>query len=99
MYRFLLTACLVIVFAGPAAAQSRNRPADAELRDYIKAHPALKAPAEYVEARPAAVGNPAAKQHVFRAEAKVKGKAVPATIKVMVAPGGDGWGVEQLVVE
>lgn len=69
------------------------------LRDYVRTHPALKAPAEYVETRTIDRNGRAASECVFRATVQVRGKAVPATIKVLVAPGDEGWQVEYLTVE
>jgi hypothetical protein len=66
------------------------------LRDYVKAHPALKGPAEYAESRPI---EGALTECRFRATTKTKGKSVPATIKVLVGPTGEGWRVEKLSVE
>lgn len=69
------------------------------LRDYIKAHPALKGPAEHVESRDAPRGGHAMVEHVFRGNARVRGKTVPATVKVLVAFGHGNWGVEHVSVE
>ena len=69
------------------------------LRDYVKAHPALKAPAEHAESRTIDRDGRAYVEQVFHATARVRGKSAPATIKVLLASGPDGWKVEQLVVE
>ncbi len=69
------------------------------LRDCVKAHPALKGPAEYVEARDAAREGRAMVEHVFRAEGRLRNKAVTSTVKVLVAVGDGKWGVENLRVE
>lgn len=69
------------------------------LRDYVKAHPALKGPAEYVESRDAARDDHAMVEHVFRANARIRGKTVPARVKVLVAAADGNWGVEHLSVE
>ena len=69
------------------------------LRDCVKAHPALKGPAEYVEARDAARDGRTMVEHVFRAEGRIRGKAVTSTVKVLVAVGDGKWGVEHLKVE
>jgi len=68
------------------------------LRDLLKAHPALKSEAEFVESRPE--GGSTTKC-VFRANAKVRGKSTTETIKVLVAPdaGGGSWKVERLAVD
>ena len=68
------------------------------LRDYTKAHPALKAPAEHAESRDVSLGGRAMSECVFHATAKVRGKPVPATITVLVAP-EDGGRVERVVVQ
>lgn len=69
------------------------------LRDCVKTHPALKNSAEYVEARDATRNGKSMVEHVFRAEARVRGKAVESTVKVLVAAGGGSWSVEHLSVE
>lgn len=69
------------------------------LRDYVKTHPALKGQAEYAESRDATREGHTLIEHVFRAKALVRKKAVPATVKVLVAPGAKGWAVEKLSVE
>ncbi|WP_165244917.1 hypothetical protein [Paludisphaera soli] len=69
------------------------------LRDLVKAHPALKSPAEFAESRAIERDGLAQSECVFRATAKVRGKPVTATIKVLVAPDADGWKVERLSVE
>lgn len=75
------------------------------LRDYVKTHPALKAPAEFVETRPIERDRRTLAECVFQAtpppskSKKSKAKPGPATIKVLLAPGSEGWKVEQLVVE
>jgi len=75
------------------------------LRDYVKAHPALKADARFEEARP--VGGGASTECVFHATApataRTRGKpaqaASPATIRVLLARGDGGWKVERLAVD
>lgn len=69
------------------------------LRDYMKAHPALKGPAEHAESHP--VEHPGGPQfeHAFRGTTRIRNKTTPATIKVLVAPGDGGWKVEHLAVE
>lgn len=69
------------------------------LRDYVKRHPALKASAEYSESRTIDRDGRALVESVFHATPRVRGKPVPAKIKVLLAAGTDGWKVEQLVVE
>ncbi|WP_406697419.1 hypothetical protein V5E97_01040 [Singulisphaera sp. Ch08] len=69
------------------------------LRDYVKRHPALKANAEYSESRSIDRGGPALTECLFHATTRVRGKSVPATIKVILASGAEGWKVEQLIVE
>lgn len=71
------------------------------LRDYVKAHPALKAPAEYAEVRTIDQDGRALSEYVFRASAtpKPRGKPVASTIKVLLAAGDAGWKVESLAVE
>ncbi len=69
------------------------------IRDLVKAHPALKSPAEFAESRAIERDGAAQAECVFRATAKVRGKAAPATIKVLVGADADGWKVERLSVE
>lgn len=73
------------------------------LRDYVKTHPALKAPAEFAEARTIDRGGRAMAEYVFNAtataKAKARGKPVASTIKVLLASGDGGWKVEQLTVD
>lgn len=69
------------------------------LRDYVKAHPALKVPAEYADSRTIDRDGRTLAEYRFHATARVRGKPVPATIKVLLASGDDGWKVEQLAVE
>ena len=38
-------------------------------------------------------------EHVFRANARIRGKTVPARVKVLVAAADGNWGVEHLSVE
>ena len=69
------------------------------MRDYVKSHPALKAPAEYAESRTFDNHGIAMAEYVFHATTKRRGKAIPATIKVLLAAGDEGWKVEHLAVE
>jgi hypothetical protein len=69
------------------------------LRDYVKAHPALKAPAEYAETRAIDRNGRSMTECVFHATTKLRGKPATATIRVLLAPGDDGWEVEHLAVE
>ena len=69
------------------------------LRDCVKTHPALKGPADYVEARDAARDGRTMVEHVFRAEGRIRGKPVTSTVKVLVAAGDGDWGVEHLRIE
>ncbi|ODT97187.1 MAG: hypothetical protein ABS79_07645 [Planctomycetes bacterium SCN 63-9] len=71
------------------------------LRDYVKRHPGLKATAEYADSRPVERNGQAMNEYVFHATARaVRGKMPkPSTIKVLAGAGGEGWRVEQLVVE
>jgi len=70
------------------------------LRDCVKAHTALKGPAEYVESRDASRDGRAMVEHVFKAEGRTRGKPVTSTVKLLVTRAGDGsWSVEYLRVE
>jgi len=79
------------------------------LRDYVKTHPALKGAAEFAETRTIDRNGRTLAECVFQAtpppnskskgKTKGKGKPRPSTIKVLLAPGAEGWKVEQLVVE
>lgn len=69
------------------------------LRDYVKTHPALKAPAEYAESRTIDRDGLSMVEHIFHATTQVRRKPVSATIKVLLAAGDDGWKVEHLAVE
>ena len=71
------------------------------LRDYVKTHPALKAPAEYVESRAIDRDGRGMTEHVFRAtpQARRGNKPLPATVRLLLAPGDEGWKVEHLSVE
>lgn len=69
------------------------------LRDYVKTHPALKAPAEHAETRTIERDGRTMAEISFRATTQVRRKTVPATIKVLLAPGDEGWQVEHLAVE
>lgn len=69
------------------------------LRDYVKAHPAPKAPAEFGEARAVDRKGRSMEEYVFRGTAKVRGKTAPATIRVPLAHGDAGWQAEHLSVE
>ncbi|WP_422930798.1 hypothetical protein [Singulisphaera sp. PoT] len=69
------------------------------LRDYIKSHPALKAQAEFAESRTVDREGRSLAEYVFHATAQVRKKPVPATIKVILASGHEGWKVERLAVE
>ncbi|MDX2036589.1 MAG: hypothetical protein SFX72_08050 [Isosphaeraceae bacterium] len=69
------------------------------LRDCVRTHPALKGPAEHVEARDTDRLGGSMVEHVFRAEGLVRGKPVRSTVKVLVAYVEGKWGVEQIGVE
>jgi hypothetical protein len=69
------------------------------LRDYVKTHAALKSAAEFAEARPIQRNGQAMAECRFRGTSKQRGKEVTTTIKVLVASAGEGWKVEQVVVE
>ena len=69
------------------------------LRDYAKAHPALRSPAEFTESRAVDQGGRALTECRFHASPRVRGKPRPATIKVLLTPGDNRWEVEQLAVE
>jgi hypothetical protein len=69
------------------------------LRDYVKTHPVLKAPAEHVETRTVDRDGRKLTESVFRATTRVRGKARSATIRVLLTAEGDGWKVEHLAVE
>ncbi|WP_165064954.1 hypothetical protein [Paludisphaera rhizosphaerae] len=70
------------------------------LRDYIKTHPALKGPTEFTEVRRIEREGHVMAECRFHGSAKVKGKAIPATIDVIVGSSEGGeWKVEKLSVE
>lgn len=69
------------------------------LRDYAKARPALKAPADHAEAKAADRNGLRMVEHVFRGSTSARGKAAPATIKVLVSQTDGKWGVERVTVE
>jgi hypothetical protein len=69
------------------------------LRDYVKTHPALKAPAEFTESRTIDGASRDTAEYVFHATTRSRGKEVHATIKVLLALGDEGWKVEHLNVE
>lgn len=69
------------------------------LRDYVKTHPALKAPAIYAESRTFEGDGRAMAEYVFHASTKRRGKSILSTIKVLLAAGEDGWKVEHLVAD
>src|SRR5262249_16890319 len=69
------------------------------LRDYVKTHPALKGPAEYAESHPMNRDARTMAEYCFRGATQTRGKSAPATIKVLLAVGDDGWKVEHLAVE
>lgn len=71
------------------------------LRDYVKTHPALSAPAESIETRTVNRDGHAMTESLFRATPPARrGKEpIPATIKVLLTHGDEGWKVEHLSVE
>jgi hypothetical protein len=69
------------------------------LRDYMKAHAALRSAAEFTEVRPIQRNGQTMAECRFRGISKQRGKEVTATIKVLVASADEGWKVEQVVVE
>lgn len=71
------------------------------LRDYVKTHPALSAPAESIETRTVDRDGHAMTESLFRATPPARrGKEpIPATIKVLLAHGDEGWKVEHLSVD
>lgn len=69
------------------------------LRDYVKAHAALKSTAEFTEARPIQRNGQMMAECRFRGTSKHRGKEVTTTIKVLVASAGEGWKVEQVAAE
>jgi hypothetical protein len=71
------------------------------LRDYVRTHPALKAPAAYASARPLNRDGLHLAEYVFHATPppSARGQPAAATIKVLLAAGADGWKVEHLTVE
>lgn len=70
------------------------------LKDYVKSHPALKAPAEFAEVRRIEREGHVMAECRFHGTTKVKGKSTPATIGVIVGSSdGGAWKVEKLSVE
>jgi len=69
------------------------------LKDLVKRHPALKAPAEFAERRPVELNGRKLAEHVFLGTSKVRGKPVPSTIKVLLGAEHGGLRVEKLSVE
>lgn len=71
------------------------------LRDYLRSHPVLRSPAEYLEARAIDREGHDLAEFVFLATPPVRrgDKPVPARIRVLLAPGDEGWKVEHLSVE
>jgi len=70
------------------------------LKDYVKAHPALKAPAEFAEVRNIEREGHFMAECKFHSSAKVKGKSAPAMIDVIVGSSDGGeWKVEKLSVQ
>lgn len=67
------------------------------LRDLVKKTPALRGAAEFAETRAAGVG---LTECVFRgSNAKPRGKPSPASVRVALSSGSEGWKVERLAVE
>jgi hypothetical protein len=69
------------------------------LRDYVRAHPALKAPADFVETRPLTRQGLPLSECVFHATLTARRKTTTVTIKVWIAQEEGTWKVERLVVE
>lgn len=69
------------------------------LRDLIKTRPALKGRPEHLESRRLDRDGLPLAEHVYRAQGKARGKAVSATIRVVVSQGGPGWTVEKISVD
>ena len=69
------------------------------LKDLVKRHPVLKAPAEYAESRPAEQNGRKLAEHVFRGTTKVRGKPVESTIKVLLGADSGDLKVEKLSIE
>jgi hypothetical protein len=80
------------------------------LRDYVRQHPALTAPAEFVaiasvESRHLTLAEctfratPPAPAKGSRSRARARTPAGPATITVLISEDRDGWKVERLAVE
>ncbi|QEH36205.1 hypothetical protein OJF2_47650 [Aquisphaera giovannonii] len=78
------------------------------LRDYVKAHPALKGTPELADAKPSSRNGIKVTEYTYKAtappSAHARGKpssssSSPATIKVLVVAEGDGWAVESLTAE
>lgn len=74
------------------------------LRDYVRAHPALGGPAEFVEGHTTASGRGAAVIYTFRATAPARAKRARKargveTVTVMTVREDGGWKVERLSSE